>query len=193
MTAVGMHRKELVVMKRYTDDYETVYSKDEKGNEKKIAVYHGKYFVLSLDERGILQFRRNCFLILAAIVILQISGGFVANPGMYQFYVALPYVLAFFPLLFMAVGIFRLPKEKRKFHRDEMELSFNRLKTSSIILIILLGTGVLGELAYLFFFSNGIRSVLETVYLMIEAFAIAAVYFIIALQRQIHVQPCAEQ
>jgi hypothetical protein len=193
MTAVGMNRKDLVVMKRYTDDYETVVTKDEKGNEKKIVSYHGKLFVLSLDAKGILQFRRNCFLILAAIVILQFSGGFVANPGMYEFYVALPYVLSFFPLLFMAMGIFRLPKEKRKYRRDEMELSFNRLKTSSIILIILLGTGVLGELAYLFFFSNGIRTVLETVYLVIEAFTIAAVYFIIVLQRQIHVHPCAEQ
>jgi amino acid transporter len=188
-----MNRKELVVMKRYTDDYETVVTKDEKGNEKEMAMYRGKYFEIMLDEKSFVRFKRNCLLLLAAIVVLHISGGFVANPGMYQLYVALPYVLAFFPLLFMAMGIFRLPKEKRKYRRDEMELSFNRLKTSSIILIILLGTGVLGELAYLFFFSNGIRTVLETVYLVIEAFTIAAVYFIIVLQRQIHVHPCAEQ
>ncbi len=180
-------------MKRYADDYETVITKDEKGNEKKIAVYHGDYFEFVLDEEGIVRFRRNCFLLLAVIVVLHISGGFVGNPGMYQFYVAFPYVLAFFPLLYIATGILRLPKEKRKYRRDEIGLSFNRMKTSSIILIILLGMGVLGELAFLLFFSIGIRSVLEYVYLVIEVFTVAAVYFIITLQRQIHVQTCTGQ
>jgi hypothetical protein len=180
-------------MKRYADDYETVITKDEKGNEKKIAVYHGDYFEFVLDEEGIVRFRRNCFLLLAVIVVLHISGGFVGNPGMYQFYVAFPYVLAFFPLLYIATGILRLPKEKRKYRRDEIGLSFNRMKTSSIILIILLGMGVLGELTFLLFFSIGIRSVLEYVYLVIEVFTVAAVYFIITLQRQIHVQTCTGQ
>jgi len=182
-----------VALKRYADDYETVVAKDEKGNEKNIAVYNRAYFEIKLDEKGIVRFRRNCFLLLAAIVVLHISGGFVSNPGMYQLYVALPYVLAFFPLVYMAAGILRLPKEKRKYRRDEIGLSFDRLKTSSNILIILLGMGVLGELAFLLFFSIGIRNVLDAVYLVIEVFTGAAVYFIITLQRQIHIQTCAEQ
>ena len=182
-----------MAMKRYADDYETVVAKDEKGNEKNIAVYNRAYFEIKLDEKGIVRFRRNCFLLLAAIVVLHISGGFVSNPGMYQLYVALPYALAFFPLAYMAAGILRLPKKKRKYRRDEIGLSFDRLKTSSIILIILLGMGVLGELTFLIFFSIGFRNVLDTVYLVIEVFTGAAVYFIITLRRQIHVQTCAEQ
>ncbi len=177
-------------MKRYADDYETVITKDEKGSEKKIAVYRGDYFEILANEKGITRFRRNCFLLLIAIVALHISGGFVANPGMYQFYVALPYVLAFFPMLFLAAGILRLPKEKRKYQRDEIGLSFNRLKSSSFILIIFLGMGVLGELVFLLFFSIGIRNALEIVYLAIEVLTFASVFFIIVLQRQIHVQTC---
>ncbi len=180
-------------MRRYTDNYKTVITKDEKGNEKEIVVYRGKYFEIMLDEKGIVRFRRNCFLLLAVIVVLHVGGGFVANPGMYHFYVSLPYVLAFFPLLYMATGIFRLPKEKRTYRRDEVELSFNRLKISSIILIVILGMGVLGELAFLLFLSAGIQSMLETVYLVIEVLAAAAVYFIITMQKQIHIQPCTEQ
>ncbi len=180
-------------MKRYTDDYETVVTTDEEGNGKEVVVYRGKYFEIMLDEKSIVRFKRNCFLLLALIVVLHIGGGFVANPGMYQFYVALPYVLAFFPMLYMATGIFRLPKEKRRYRRDEMELSFNHLKISSIILIIILGMGVLGELAFLLFFSAGIQSMLETVYLVIEVLAAAAVYFIFTMQKQIHIQTCTVQ
>lgn len=180
-------------MKRYADDYETVVTSDEQGHEKKIAVYRGNYFEVALDEEGIIHFRRNCFVLLAAIVVLQISGGFVGNQGMYQFYVAIPYVLAFFPLLYMAAGVLRLPKEKRKYRRDEIGLSFNRMKTASIVLMVFLGIGVLGEIMFLLFVSVKDQSVLEYLYLALEALAAAAVYFFIRLQRQIRVQPCDKQ
>jgi uncharacterized membrane protein len=180
-------------MKRYADDYETLVTKDEKGHEKKIAVYRGNYFEFALDVEGIVHFRRYCVLLLAAIVVLHISGGFVGNRGMYQFYVALPYVIAFVPLLFMTAGVLRLPKKKRKYRREEIGLSFDRMKTASIILMISLGIGVLGEITFLLFGSVGGQGVLEYLYLTLEALAAAAVYLLISLQRQIHVQVCSEQ
>jgi len=180
-------------MKRYADDYETVITTDDKGEEKKIVEYHGAYFEFALDEKGIAHFRRNSFLVLAAILGLHISGGFVDNRGMYQLYVALPYVLAFFPLLYMAAGILRLPKEKRMFRRDEIGLSFGRMKTSSIILLIFLGIGLLGEIAFLLFLSDGNQRMLEYLYLALEVFATAAVYFLIRMQRQIRVLTCSEE
>jgi len=180
-------------MKKYAGDYETVVTKDDKGYEKQIAVYHGDYFELALDKEGIVHFRKYCVLLLAAIVVMHISGGFVGNRGMYQFYIALPYVIAFFPLLYLAAGILRLPKEKRKYRREEIGLSFDRMKTASIILMIFLGIGVLGEITFLLFVSVGDQSVLEFLYLSLEALAAAAVYFLISLQRQIHIQTCIDQ
>jgi len=180
-------------MKKYAGDYETVVTKDDKGYEKQIAVYHGDYFELALDKEGIVHFRKYCVLLLAAIVVMHISGGFVGNRGMYQFYIALPYVIAFYPLLYLAAGILRLPKEKRKYRREEIGLSFDRMKTASIILMIFLGIGVLGEITFLLFVSVGDQSVLEFLYLSLEALAAAAVYFLISLQRQIHIQTCIDQ
>ena len=180
-------------MKKYAGDYETVVTKDDKGYEKQIAVYHGDYFELALDKEGIVHFRRYCVLLLAAIVVMHISGGFVGNRGMYQFYIALPYVIAFFPLLYLAAGILRLPKEKRKYRREEIGLSFDRMKTASIILMIFLGIGVLGEITFLLFVLVGDQSVLEFLYLSLEALAAAAVYFLISLQRHIHIQTCIDQ
>ena len=180
-------------MKRYAGDYETVTTTDEKGDEKEIVVYRGAYFEFALDEEGIAHFRRNSFLLLAVILVLHTSGGFVNNRGMFQFYVALPYVLAFFPLLYMAMGILRLPKEKRKFRRDEIGLSFNRMKTSSILLLIFIGTGILGEIVFLLFVSTGSQRALEFLYLGLEVATAAAVYILIHLQRQIHILTSSEQ
>jgi hypothetical protein len=177
--------------KRFADDYETVITTDEKGNEKKTAVYRGEYFEVALDYEGMLRFKRKCLLLLAAIIVLHISGGFVNNPGMNQFYTGLPYVIAFFPLLYLAMATLRLPQEKRNYQRDEIGLSFGRMKTSSYVLLILLGMGVLGELAFLLVFSTGDQSMLEFLYLALAIITAAAVYFLITLQKQIRILPIA--
>lgn len=177
--------------KRYADDYETVITTDEKGNEKKTAVYRGEYFEISLDEAGLTNFKRKCLMLLATIILLHISGGFIDNQGMYQFYVALPYVTAFFPLLYLAVAILRLPNEKRNYRRDEVGFSFDRVKTSSYILIVLMGFGILGEIVYLLAFSSGQVNSLELLYLLLEVCSAAAVYVIIILQRKILFIPIA--
>ena len=115
-------------MKRYADDYETIITEDADGREKKTAVYRGSYYEIPVDEQHLLRFRRNNFLLLAVIIQLHVGGGFIANRGMYQFYIALPYVLLFLPLYYMVAGALRLPKKKRKFRRDEIGLSFDRIR-----------------------------------------------------------------
>ena len=173
--------------KRYADDYETVITTDENGNEKKTAVYRGEYFEIALDEGGLARFKRKCLLMLAAIIVLHISGGFVNNRGMNQFYVGLAYVTAFFPLLYLALAILRLPQEKRNYQRDEIGLSFDRMKTSSYVLMILLVMGALGEIAFLLLFSGGEQPLLEFLYLGLAVMTAAAVYILITLQRQIRI------
>lgn len=179
--------------KRYEDDYETVITTDEKGREKKTAAYHGVYFEILLDENGIVKFKRNCLILLAVIVFSHVGGGFVGNQGMYQFYVAIPYVLSFFPLTYLAEGIFRLPKETHRLRRDEVGLSFNRIRTTGIMLLVFLGTGIIGEIAFLLFSAEKNGFALEYRYLALEALAAAAVYFIICLRKRIHVQTCGDQ
>ena len=99
-------------MKKYIDDYELVIQEDSKGREKKVAVYKGDYYEFNLDEPALQKFRRNTLILLALIVIGQIAAGFIANLGMYAFFVSLPYVFTFLPLYFLIDGSLRLPKEK---------------------------------------------------------------------------------
>lgn len=178
--------------KRYSDDYETVITTDEKGNEKKTAVYRGEYFEIAIDGGSILQYARKCLGLLAVIIVLHISSGFVNNQGMNQFYIGLPYVGAFFPLLYLAMSILRIPNEKHSYRRDEIGLSFDRMKTSSYILMIFLGMGVLGEIAFLLLSSAGGKNLLEIIYMALAIITTAAVYFLITLQRQIRILPIAD-
>jgi len=77
-------------MKRYADDYETIIKNDEHGREKKIAVYRGSYYDIALDEKDIIKFRRNSLILIVAIIVLHVAGGFIGNRGMYAFYITLP-------------------------------------------------------------------------------------------------------
>lgn len=181
------------MFKRYADDYELVITTDENGNEKKVAKYRGQYFELPLDEAGIQHFKRNSIGLFFIMAALHVGAGFMANLGMYQFYIALPYVLAYFALLYVAVGVFRLPQEKRPLRRDEIGLSFERMKSSGVILAILLAIGVVGEGVFFFLMPREASKLPEVIYFFIELLTTLLAVLSLMYQRTIKVIPHGEE
>ena len=183
----------IMSMRKYANDYESVDTEDEMGREKKTIVYRGQYFETSLDTEGLIRFKRISLLLLAIIISFHIGSGFVSNRGMYQMYIALPYALAFFPLLYLAEGILRLPKEKRKYQRMEMGHSFDRMRTSSYFLFAFLGAGLMGEIIFLVFFPENPQRLLDALFFVVELTAIVALYILITLQKRIRILPSEEE
>ena len=180
-------------MRKYKDDYEMVATQDESGQETLRPVYRGGYFEVSLEEEGLFNLRRSSLLLLVPILVLQIGAGFLNNGGMYQFYISLPYVFSFLALFYLGWGILRIPKENRLYRREEVDLSFNRIKSAGRNLLGLLAIGILGEIVFLSFFSDGVDLVLEFVFLLLEVMAAIVVYFQIRLLQPISVQAKSEQ
>jgi hypothetical protein len=174
-----------MVFKRYADDYENEIVVDDKGRETKAPVYRGKLFEINLDQENLSRFKRSSLTILAVTTVVHVAAGFVDNTGMNQFYVALPYVTAFFPLLYAATGAFRLPVEKRQYRRDEIGLSFERFKSSSMLLTIILGAGGLGELFYLLTGLLNRDIVRELLFFVPELLALAGGYLLIRLSGRV--------
>ena len=179
-------------MKKYVKDFKVVIKEDEKGRERRSTVYAGKYFDVSLDETELKKFRRISIVLLVLIIAAHFAGGSVANQGMYAFFVAVPYVFAFLPLYFMTTGILRLPKTKRKYRRDEIELTFKRIRKSSIALFVLLCLGVAGEIVYLIWFTEG-NYLLEWIYLAVEIVVAAITYYQVHIQKPIKVIPLDDE
>ena len=179
-------------MRKYADDYELERTEDEKGRIRKTAKYIGDHYEVNVESQDLIKFRRIALLLLIVTVELHIGAGFVANPGMYQFFVALPYVFVFLPLYFFATGILRLPKEKRALRRDEVDLSFERIKKASGFLIALLSLVVVGELVFLIGFAEGGYNP-EVLFLILEVLAGGAVAFLWRYQKSITVQIISEE
>ena len=177
-------------MKRFTDDYEIVVQEDEKGREKRTAVYVGEYYEINIDGEALRIFRRNSLILLAVVIIGQIGAGFIANQGMYAFFVSLPYIFTFLPLYFLVDGGARLPKEKHDFRRDETELIFKRMKTASRFLFPLLGVTILADVVYLIWFANTALW-REFLFIGVEALMMGAVFLILRMQKPIEVTKIA--
>lgn len=179
-------------LRKYKDDYEMISTIDENGRERKKAIYRGVYFEVNLDQDSLIRFRSAAFGLILLITLFHVAGGFVDNQGMYQMYIALPYVLAFFPLMYTIMGIFSLPKEKRSYRRDEIGVSFERIKKSTNALLLFLGIGLLGEIGYVIFGSSPEFLIPELLYLTSDAVCAALTYFFVRIQKRITINEIPE-
>ncbi|MEL7645348.1 MAG: hypothetical protein AAGU04_03645 [Anaerolineaceae bacterium] len=142
-------------MRRFTKDFELVTTVDENGREKRQAEYKGDYFSFAVEAADYKRFRTLAWALIPVMIALQIGAGFVANRGMYQMYIAIPYVLCFFPLVYLSAGALRLPRETTHLRRDQAELTVRRMKGSGTLLLVFTAMVVLAELVYLVFYNHG--------------------------------------
>ena len=176
-----------MVFKRYADDYENIQEVDEAGRESRKTVYRGKYFEVDLGAEELTRFKKISIAFVALLWLNHVAGGFVANKGMYQFYIALPYVLAFWPLFYMGMGVFRLPTEKRLYRRDEIGLSFERVRKSGTAAFVLFVIGVVGEVAFMVFFAETATFSSELLYLITAAVSAVVGFFFVRRNKAVQI------
>lgn len=174
--------------KKYIKDYDLVETEDDKGRVKKTAVYHGDYFRLNIEESQINQFKWQFILLFVASLALHVCAGLVNNPGLNQLYTALPYTGSFFPLIFMAAGILRIPHKKGPYRIEEVDLSYQRIVSTSRLYLIFMGIGLLGALIYLIFVSNGQALGREAIYIGLVLSAAFLVWIIFKKATKITVE-----
>jgi len=127
--------------------------------------YTGDYFDIPLDSQEYKNYKKSSLLLVSGIAVLHIGAGFVNNPGMVGFFVAMPYVAAFLSLLYFSIVRFQLPKEKDKFRLGESTLLFSRMRMAGIFLGISLAGCILGEFAFIRSAPTGEPLTLEIIFL----------------------------
>lgn len=160
-------------MKKYINDYKTILTVNEKGEQKKAYEYQGEYFILPFNSSQMRKYKTLFLLLLAGITAATIAGGIVNNNGMRQFYVAIPYVLTFLPIFNLFRSGIRLPVEDRKYRREEIGVTYERFSNHSLMIVIILGVCLAGELIYMLFFSNASHIPKEIYFFAAELAALA--------------------
>ena len=175
-------------MRRFTKDFELVTTVDENGREKRSAEYKGEYFSFEVDSADYKRFRMLALALTLVMICLQIGAGFVANRGMYQMYIAIPYVLCFFPLVYLSAGALRLPRETAHLRRDQAELTIRRMKRSGAALLVFNSLVILSELVYLIFLNKDSEPGSELLFLMLAVLLGAVNAFLLLKTRAIPVK-----
>lgn len=166
-------------IKKYLKDYETILSVNEEGEQIRTYQYQGDYFKLPFSASQMQKFKTTFLLALAGIIIVHIAAGFMNNPGTRNFYVVIPYVLAFLPMFNLLRSGVRLPVEERKYRREEIGVTYERFSNHSLVLVIALAVCLAGEVVYLLFFSEGSPAISEYNFLaaVIAALAMSLIIF----------------
>ncbi len=175
-------------MRRFTKDFELVTTVDENGREKRGVEYKGGYFSFVVDSIDYKRFRTLALALTFVMICLQIGAGFVANRGMYQMYIAIPYVLCFFPLVYLSAGALRLPRETAHLRRDQAELTIRRMKRSGAALLVFNSLVILSELVYLIFLNKDSEPGSELLFLMLAVLLGAVNAFLLLKTRAIPVK-----
>lgn len=177
-----------MVGNKYARDYEIVTQQDTRGRSSTKLQYHGKYYEVFFENGDIRHFRKTSIMGLLIALVLHIGAGFINNPGMRHIFLMVPYVAIFLPLYYLAAGILALPKSSGPYRRDQIDLSFMRIRASSRYLTILLFAITIAEVAFLLTSPGGIDVRLEAPFLMMEAAAGASMAIYSCLQRKITIK-----
>ena len=160
-------------MKKYINDYKTILSVNEKGEQIRTYEYQGDYFKLPFSTARQQKYKTTFLLLLAGVILAHIVGGFINNVGMRQFYVAVPYAVTFLPIFNLLRSGIRLPVEERNYRREEIGVTYERFTNHSLMLMIMLGACLAGEVVFLLFFSKENLQVNEFYFLSAEIAALA--------------------
>ena len=142
--------------RRYMKDYELRVELDKKGREVKVPYYTGLYYSTVWEESVLRSFRKLCIVLSIATLVALLGSLWLVHNAMKVIFVIMPAVLALFPATYLIMGAFRLPVDLTPMKSDDLEYGFERVKRSSIGVLVLSGVSLLCEIGYLlFFFKDG--------------------------------------
>ena len=177
-----------MVARKYAQDYEVITQNDERGREKTELAYRGDYYAVRFNKGNLSNYRKLTQLVTFLTLVLHIGAGFINNAGMRQFYIALPYVTAFLPLFFLAAGTIAQPMGHQSYRRNQIALSFNRIRKSSLALFFLFFLCALGNTGFILFAGPSNNPRLETLFIAFETCAAIAIGWLTIFQREINIQ-----
>ena len=175
--------------KKYVKDYRNEYIIKPDGKPGMVAVYIGKYFRFTADENALKKARVSFACLSAAATLLSVIPLFYKSVGSGSLFVALPHVIAFFPLVHLLLGVatfwYRNPPLIREFN-DKIK---TRITVSSAAAACLLGIVSIAE-AITCAISGFL--ILDIIYFLLLAAASVATGAVFFQRRVLETEECDE-
>ena len=143
--------------KYYYQQYDIKEFTDARGKVRKEAVYKGIYYALDCPEGtfGRAKWRNVLRALLISVVFFAVSF-LLDTPGMRQFYVILPFICVFLPLIFFWGDAYSMAEQKEnRFTEKQRDALFGRAAVCSLWMGILAAVAAIGDIGYVCFAKDG--------------------------------------
>lgn len=133
--------------RRYKEDYALEEYIDERGREKRRAVYRGPYFTMDAQKRSaFLKAALPCAALFAASYLFYMK---LSTPSAYCMYVLPIAACAVIPYLYWAMGLYTLFRAPLRMTRLQRETGAGRVLRSAAACMFFLGAACAGDLIYM--------------------------------------------
>ena len=176
--------------KKYVCDYTKEYVVKPNGKPGVIAVYRGKYFRFTADEATLKKARLSLGGLSVLSVVLALIPLLYRSVGSRTLYVALPHVIALFPLIHLLLGVFSFCFGKTPMIRERRDKTAGRTVSSAIASACILGITALAQTVNCILAGFPLPDV---IYLILLLGATAALGAIILLRGVLRTEECTKE
>jgi|GEM_PF-2628696 len=157
--------------KKFKDDFSLKTETDDQGRTRQVSTYIGSVFDLEINQASL-----NRLKILAAFLYMggfasHVAAGFLQHSASYQWFVSIPYTLAFLPIGLLGFALVRLPKETQNLARYQTEASFTRGRMMTLFILGLIWLNSAGLVLYMLFNGRSFTARPDYLYLFLEMFS----------------------
>lgn len=150
--------------------------------QKKELIYKGNYYSIKSETIKIRHLKWTFFILVCMIAAIFLGIGVLNNEGSRKLYVILPYVFMFLPIFYGFIGTFKLLHANLKMTHIEYEHTVERIKKSSLSLIIIAITTMIGQIIFLI--RNHVTNVRSLDYAFLSGVLMIGLLALILLQLQ---------
>ncbi len=125
-----------MVSRKYTKDYKVEYTENAKGKLRPIAIYCGDYYNFVKSDHAVNKAKYKLLVFSVISLISIVSTLCFETNALRTMYVSLPHAVSLFPLSFLLMAVYNVFMLKRPYTREQNDKTVNRLKSSSLLLMI---------------------------------------------------------
>lgn len=136
--------------KRYLKDYISDSKITKNGRIANEVKYIGDYYEFQLEEK---EYKKMRLILLGStllIFVLFLLAGLLNGDGSFKFYILMPYICIFLPLLFLLQGYLSTPRKRKQMEYAVYDRSYLKVKFSLVGLIAASSVTVLGDIVFIF-------------------------------------------
>jgi MFS family permease len=176
--------------KKFKDDFTLTTETDDQGHTRQVSTYIGSVFDLEINQASLNRLKVLATFLYVGGFASHVAAGFLQHSASYQWFVSIPYALAFLPIGLLGFALVRLPKETQNLRRYQTEASFTRGCTMAIFALGLIWLSAVGLALFVLLNGGSLTARPDYLYLFLEIFSSIMFLLLFTQLNRVKIKKC---